>query len=373
MNILNIANNIARLRHDKKITQEQLAEFIGVTKASVSKWENNQSNPDITILPQLASFFDVTIDELIGYTPQLSKEQIQNFYQRFGRDFAERPFEEVMDETQMYVKRYYACYPFLLQICILWLNHYSMAETEEKQKDICLRIEKLCQHIKENCKNMKIYGNVVMIQSLVHFQIGRIQEIVDELEEFSASNKFGNQSVILLAQAYAMLGNKEKADGCSQMSMYETIMNLLAGATCYLMIHTEDLSVCEETIDRIEHVAQVYKISKLNPNSLVSFEYQASICYLAHGEKKKALEHIDKYVVCLSCLFSTTDLQLHGDAYFNKIEDWLDNELDNGTNPPRNRKVVLEDAKKTLDVPPFTVLEGIPEFEKIKSKLKELN
>ena len=88
-----------------------------------------------------------------------------------------------------------------------------MAETEKKKKDICLRIEKLCQHIKENCKNMKIYGNVVMIQSLVHFQIGRIQEIVDELEEFSASNKFGNQSVILLAQAYAMLGNKEKADG----------------------------------------------------------------------------------------------------------------------------------------------------------------
>lgn len=373
MNVLNIANNIARLRHDKKITQEQLAEFIGVTKASVSKWENDQSTPDITILPQLATFFDVTIDELIGYTPQLSKEQVQRLYQRFGKDFAERPFEEVMNETQAYVKRYYTCYPFLLQMCILWLNHCKMAKTEENQKDIFLRIEKLCQHIKENCKNMEIYGNVVMIQSLVYFQIGRIQEVVDELEEFSASNKFGNQSVILLAQAYAMLGNKEKADGCSQMSMYETIMNLLASATCYLMIHTEDLSVCEETIDRIERVAEAYKIARLNPNSLLAFEYQAAICYLAHGEKQKALEHIDKYVVSLSHLFSTTDLQLHGDAYFSKVEDWLDNELDNGTNAPRNRKIVLEDAKKTLDVPPFTVLKGIPEFEKIKKKLKELS
>ncbi len=373
MNILNIANNIARLRHDKKITQEQLAEFIGVTKASVSKWENNQSTPDITILPQLATYFDVTIDELMGYTPQLSKEQIQTLYQRFGKDFAQRPFEEVMNETLVYVKRYYTCYPFLLQMCILWLNHYNMAETEEKQKDICLRIEKLCQHIKENCKNMKIYGNVVMIQSLVCFQIGRVQEVVNELEEFSDSNKFGNQGLILLAQAYATLGNKEKANGCSQMSMYETIMNLLTSATCYLMIHTEDLSVCEETIDRIERVAEIYKIAELNPNSLLTFEYQASICYLAHGEKKKALEHIDKYAVCVFQLFSTTDLQLHGDAYFDKLEDWFDNELDNGTNAPRNRKVVLEDAKKTLDVPPFIVLNGIPEFEKIKSKLKELN
>lgn len=373
MNGLNLANNIARLRRNKKITQEQLAEFIGVTKASVSKWENNQSTPDIAILPQLATFFDVTIDELVGYTPQLSKEQIQKLYQKFGKDFAERPFEEVMDETQTYVKRYYACYPFLLQMCILWLNHYNMAETEEKRREICLRIEKLCQHIKENCKNIRIQGNVVMIQSLVHFQLGHMQEVVDELEEFSVSNKFGSQSVVLLAQAYAMLGNKEKADGCSQINMYEMIMNLLAGATCYLMIHTGDLSVCEETIDRIERVAEAYRITELNPNSLLGFEYQAAICYLAHDQKQKALERIDKYVVCLSHLFSTADLKLHGDAYFNKVEDWFDDELDNGTNAPRNRKVVLEDAKKTLDIPPFTGLNGMPEFEKIKNKLKELN
>ena len=372
MNRLNIANNIVRLRHDKKVTQEQLAEFIGVTKASVSKWENNQSTPDIIILPLLAAFFDVTVDQLIGYTPQLAKEQIQNLYQRFGKDFAERPFEEVMKETQDYVKRYYSCYPFLLQICVLWLNHYKMAE-EERQKDICLHIEKLCQHIKANCKNMKIHGNAVMIQTFVYFQTGRMQEVVEELEEFSVSNAFENQSSVLLAQAYAMLGDKEKADGYTQISMYGNIMTLLANATCYLWMHSENLSVCEETIDRIGHVADIYKIAELNPNSLLSFEYQAALCYLIHDEKQKALEHIDKYVLCLSNLFFTADLYLHGDAYFNRIEDWFDNELDNGTKAPRNRKIVLEDAKKTLDAPPFTVLNGMTEFEEIKRKLKELN
>ena len=60
MNALNLAENIIRLRHDKKITQEQLANFVGVTKASVSKWETKQSMPDILLLPQLAAFFDVT-------------------------------------------------------------------------------------------------------------------------------------------------------------------------------------------------------------------------------------------------------------------------------------------------------------------------
>lgn len=44
MNSLNFSNNITRLRHEKNITQEQLAEFVGVTKASVSKWETGVSH-----------------------------------------------------------------------------------------------------------------------------------------------------------------------------------------------------------------------------------------------------------------------------------------------------------------------------------------
>ena len=63
----------------------------------------------------------------------------------------------------------------------------------------------------------------------------------------------------------------------------------------------------------------------------------------------------------------------HKIEFSNRIEDWFDNELDNGTKAPRNRKIVLEDAKKTLDAPPFTVLNGMTEFEEIKRKLKELN
>ena len=65
MNILNFSENIIKLRHKKGITQEELADFVGVTKASVSKWETKQSLPDIMLLPRLAAYFDVTVDELL--------------------------------------------------------------------------------------------------------------------------------------------------------------------------------------------------------------------------------------------------------------------------------------------------------------------
>ena len=89
---LRFSENITRLRREKKITQEELALFIGVTKASVSKWETGATIPDIMILPQLAAFFDVSIDELLGYEPQLSREQIKYYYHKLAKDFAEKPF-----------------------------------------------------------------------------------------------------------------------------------------------------------------------------------------------------------------------------------------------------------------------------------------
>jgi len=76
MNI-KISENIKRLRKLKKITQEGLAEIFNVTPAAVSKWENNETYPDISLLFPLSHFFGVTIDELMGYDYMLIEEEIK--------------------------------------------------------------------------------------------------------------------------------------------------------------------------------------------------------------------------------------------------------------------------------------------------------
>lgn len=64
-----LGKRIARLRKEKGLTQEQLAEKVGVSAQAVSKWENDVSCPDITLLPLLADLFDVSVDELLGVKP----------------------------------------------------------------------------------------------------------------------------------------------------------------------------------------------------------------------------------------------------------------------------------------------------------------
>ena len=62
-----IGKNIKRLRQNKDITQEQLGEVLGISSQAVSKWENESAFPDIMMLPILADYFGVTIDELMEY------------------------------------------------------------------------------------------------------------------------------------------------------------------------------------------------------------------------------------------------------------------------------------------------------------------
>ena len=68
---ITIGENIRRLRLERKMTQEQLAEVLNVTNAAVSKWERGDSLPDITMLFPIAEFFGVSVDNLMGYDEYL--------------------------------------------------------------------------------------------------------------------------------------------------------------------------------------------------------------------------------------------------------------------------------------------------------------
>ena len=70
-----IGNRIAKYRKEKALTQEALAEKMGVTDKAVSKWERDLSYPDINSIPKLAEIFGVSVDELMQVKTE-TKENI---------------------------------------------------------------------------------------------------------------------------------------------------------------------------------------------------------------------------------------------------------------------------------------------------------
>lgn len=93
-------DNLRRIRKEKKITQEQLAEFVGVSPQAVSKWEMN-SFPDASLLPKIAEKLEVSIDELFG----LKSENI-SIYDRILEHIKSVPAEKRFDEMFSIVRAF---------------------------------------------------------------------------------------------------------------------------------------------------------------------------------------------------------------------------------------------------------------------------
>ena len=64
---LTLANNIRTFRKQRRLTQEQFAEILGVTAGAVYKWEAGLSVPDLKLIVEMADFFDISVDVLLGY------------------------------------------------------------------------------------------------------------------------------------------------------------------------------------------------------------------------------------------------------------------------------------------------------------------
>lgn len=77
---LTIGENIKSLRHKHHITQEQLADLLGVSTQSVSRWEIGACYPDIELLPSIANYFGVTLDSLMGMDELRSSSRKNSIY-----------------------------------------------------------------------------------------------------------------------------------------------------------------------------------------------------------------------------------------------------------------------------------------------------
>ncbi len=100
---LKLAENIRRFRKNKKMTQEQLAEALGVTVGAVSKWESAMTTPEIGMIMRLAEFFDTSVDVLVGYqlqsgTQEQMLEQIKQYRRERKDDEAIRIGEKALQK-----------------------------------------------------------------------------------------------------------------------------------------------------------------------------------------------------------------------------------------------------------------------------------
>lgn len=94
---LTVGEKIALLRKERNITQTQLAEYLFLAPQAVSRWEAGGGAPEITLLPRIAAFFGVSIDELFGLT---SMERTEELVRYFSVLDIRQEYEAILAETE---------------------------------------------------------------------------------------------------------------------------------------------------------------------------------------------------------------------------------------------------------------------------------
>ena len=366
MKEINIGKMIVSKRREKGITQEDLAVYIGVSKASVSKWETGQSYPDITFLPQLGAYFNISIDDLMGYSPQMTPEDIKALYHRLADDFATKAFVEVLAECETLIKKYYSCFPLLLQMAILLINHHMLANDADKARAILENTVKLCQRIQTESDDRFLIRDAMSIEATSYLMLNQPDQIMALVGE--TVRPFPTDTE-MLAMAYQMAGNPDKAKQVLQISMYQHLLFLVSTASAYLMLNADDLERVETILTRTLGVAELYDLDALHPNTMAQVYCAAAQVYAIHQDADTALSYLTDYTrVCVSDFFPYT---LHGDGYFDVIQPWFE-DFDLGVGAPRSEEVIKQSMLDGLLVnPQFDFIKSDRRFLDLVKQLKE--
>lgn len=134
---MQIGQVIRKYRKQKDMTQEEMANRLGVTAPAVNKWENGNSYPDITLLAPLARLLDISLGTLLSFREELTTEEIQDIVYTVNSMLREKSFEEAFEWAKEKIQQYPNCEAMILEVAVL-LNAAHM-QTENDSVGQCDR------------------------------------------------------------------------------------------------------------------------------------------------------------------------------------------------------------------------------------------
>ena len=181
---MSIGTNISELRRARGLTQQQLAEKLGVSGQSVSKWENDVCAPDVGQFPLLAELFGVSIDRLYGF--RLSDgEEAQTIVDKADKC-------ETLEENIAMLKAGLEKFPnspqLKVALAMSWLSlsrvrgYVKKEEEAETARKECFR---LCREVVRTCGDRAKVDEALEIMRRVSMDVGEIEQALGYLEQLS--------------------------------------------------------------------------------------------------------------------------------------------------------------------------------------------
>lgn len=363
----NLSTNIKTHRIRNQFTQDDIAQFLNVSKTSVSKWENNLATPDIYHLIQLSKLFNISIDQLVDHSPILSKQQVRKKYQDFLNAFQARQVDDVMDEVEATSHEYYNDFEFLLSLITLMFNHVQLGSDEDKERMLNLA-ESLIERISQYSEDTVIRVQTHFYKALLLDIRGDHEAVVQHLKE---SNQPALPAPIILAKNYVALGKTDEAEETLQIHLYQNIGS--AFDTMINMIHFGRYKPGKlaELIERVECIAETFNFNTLNPSKMLNGYFVIAIKHAEQNDDDATIDYLKKSLVPIRNLFD--DYSLHGDEFFDQIDGWIER-LGLGQEAPTTREMAKGTIVNMLNEHSlFSRFQDNKDFQNILKQVEQIN
>ncbi len=173
---LMIGEKLKKLRRSRDLTQEEVATHIGISYQSISKWERGDGYPDITMLPTLANYFGVSVDELIGMDEISSAQRLDDINQKWQENRSKGAHKENVELMRSALKTYPNNALLLMQLsCSL----ERLDGSEKEKKGYLKESIMLHEQILKYCDDSEIRGAALCNLSDAYYRYGDYEKAVE--------------------------------------------------------------------------------------------------------------------------------------------------------------------------------------------------
>ncbi len=312
MNI-KIGAKIKDLRRENNVTQDTLAAAIGVTPQAVSRWEAETGYPDIELLPSLADFFSVSVDELVGYRLSDREEKLSRVKSELNRLSEVGSAAEQLEYARLAASQF----PTDCEIkCSLATSLYLMFDNTE-DGSVLSEAESLCTYVIENCKVYDTRYDAVSTLFTIYSKTNRPHKALELTEE-----------LIPMKYCREFLLSEGTGDGKTELYIQDEISKLTdcLGTAIWGLCFNEDLpndpSTWEKKIVMMETSSKLYLMiygeDLMFYHTRLAFNYFMMSTYqMALGREADALDSLEK--MCHHATQYDLSYSVDHDKYYTSI------------------------------------------------------
>jgi len=286
---LNIGKNLKELRRARDLTQEDLADILGVTYQAVSKWERGEGYPDITMLPTIANYFGVSLDELVG----MEHLRSNNLREEYLRQYEEYSSRREMAEIIALLRKALEHFPnddWFLGALAAHLDNFGETEEEEQrnlEESIAIS-ERLIANSKDTDTVQIVSANICWAL----LRAGRREEAVRRAKRLPDLFHCMEMRLSDLLEGDERAGECQTTMGILGWAVWYTLRGMLL---CDHYNWREKITLLQKSVAFYELIYDQGDFGYANYNLAQNYRCMAELC-LDNGEPEQALPFLQRAV-----------------------------------------------------------------------------